>query len=646
MEIKMRENEILTSAVVLESLWSINHKDLLDLVAPFIQYTVAKTSTPATFLNTEKITAYMRAEFGYADIPETVIIKILKRDKEHFSQQSKKIFYKKSLCTQEQSLDTQKEQGKLKIDTVIDALFPYLKVHCVKSKGISREWTIDMLLKFMSNFGMQIGFENLEIKRFSPKDQEIEYYISQFVFEEKEKKSLIYDYILSLVKGFLLKAVIYLQIENDNLLKSSYKNLKIFYDTPFLINLLHFQSDDEYRAANDLHILLKKQGASFYYFPQTRKEIDGILSAYKSSLWSKESYRTLEGLDKQKYSSSDVERLKQRWPSLLESNYNIYSHELPRYKEDHNGFVDGECVRISEKELIEYIRGNTVHYSDENLKSDATSIIAIENLRDGFISSCIEKCAAIFVTTNIDLTKAIRSYYKKNKITGILPVITAFDLSAIAWVKSGSISKDVPESQLLINSYMAMQPSSGIINRCKEVLDQLEREGKITSEDALMLRADKVTQRECWKSEFPTSQEINENYIRRMNERHKERLLAEDRKLDLEAKVRDIRRRSQEYAAQKRVSFLKIEKIFVYIVVAIIFFLGLSGLISSFNGSKITIRTVIYLIASILSFWDTFFSRKHFINSCLNKLSYRFETYVREKKYNEWIAIINYKQDV
>lgn len=193
---------------------------------------------------------------------------------------------------------------------------------------------------------------------------------------------------------------------------------------------------------------------------------------------------------------------------------------------------------------------------------------------------------------------------------------------------------------------MAMQPSSGIINRCKEVLDQLEREGKITSEDALMLRADKVTQRECWKSEFPTPQEINENYIRRMNERHKERLLAEDRKLDLEAKVRNIRRRSQEYAAQKRVSFLKIEKIFVYIVVAIIFFLGLSGLISSFNGSKITIRTVIYLIASILSFWDTFFSRKHFINSCLNKLSYRFETYVREKKYNEWIAIINYKQDV
>lgn len=640
----MNDSEILTSVVVLEAMWAKKHKDLLDLIMPFVQYAAIKTSTDESFVNTIQVTNYMRTEFGYVDIPEAVIIKVLKRDREHFFQRNKKIVCKKSLTSQEQLLNAQKEQGKKKIDAIVDALFPYLQSHCIKSKGISREWTVDMLLKFMANFGIQIGFENLETKHFSLKSQEIEYYISMFVFEEKEKKSLLYDYILSVVKGFLLKSVIYFQIDNADLMKSSYKNLKIFYDTPFLINLLAFQSDDEYRAAEDLHKLLKKQGASFYYFPQTRKEIERILYAYQNSR--KGSYRTLEGLDNKSYDYSGVERLKQRWQSTLISDYGVLQHDLPEYKKDNNGFVDGDRVRISEKELAEYIKNNTPHYSDENLQSDAASIIAIENLRDGFVSSTIEKCVAIFVTTNIDLTKAIKKYYKKNRLGGVLPVITSFDLSAIAWVKNGSISQDIPENQLLVNSYMAMQPSSEIIKKCRDVLDQLEHEGKITAEDALMLRADKVTQKELWKSEFPLPQDIDESYIQRLSEKHKERLITEDRKHKEDEQIKSINKQAKEYAERQRDVFFKCELILVYGVITILFALGFWGLIKSFSGSKMSIFTIAYLVASVLSLFDTFSGRTHFIRSWLQKIAFHFESWIREKKYNEWMTISGFSDRI
>ena len=46
-----------------------------------------------------------------------------------------------------------------------------------------------------------------------------------------------------------------------------------------------------------------------------------------------------------------------------------------------------------------------------------------------------------------------------------MPVITSFDLSAIAWVKGGEVRANIPERQLLTNSYTAMQPAPEIIEK-------------------------------------------------------------------------------------------------------------------------------------------------------------------------------------
>lgn len=85
-----------------------------------------------------------------------------------------------------------------------------------------------------------------------------------------------------------------------------------YYDTPFLLDLLGYQSEEAENAAKMLHDMLRRQKAKCYYFPHIGNEITSILTAYQHTIVGKNrTWRTLEGLDRKKYTYSAVERLKQ-----------------------------------------------------------------------------------------------------------------------------------------------------------------------------------------------------------------------------------------------------------------------------------------------------------------------------------------------
>lgn len=107
-----------------------------------------------------------------------------------------------------------------------------------------------------------------------------------------------------------------MQPENGNLRSANYRNVDFYYDTPILLNILGYQSEEEKKAANLLHEQLRKQKANFCFFYHAETEMKNILSAYQHSLRSGEyTGRTLEGLDRKKYTVSGVERLKDNWKS-------------------------------------------------------------------------------------------------------------------------------------------------------------------------------------------------------------------------------------------------------------------------------------------------------------------------------------------
>jgi len=649
----MSSKVALIGTVLLEAYWSSRQKDMLDLIAPFVQYGVAKTTTTREKINASAVTSIIRNEFGYTDIPEAAIIKVMNRDPEHFEKKNKNYYLKTSLDEQMDRLNRRRTECLSKIDSTGRELYNYLRDHCKKNKVTSEEQCIEFLQRFFEIFALQIGFDSLEQESISYKNDEVNYYIAQYIFEKKRENKIEYETILDLTKGYLLQSAIYLQMDNPDIRAASYKNTSFYYDTPFLIQLLGYQSEEEADSARALHRCLKRQGAKFYYFPQNDKELTAILTAYQYSLIGQQrSYKTLEGLDSKKYGFQDVSRIKKNYQSVLKDEYGIELSDLPAYAVTDAGTVDVNRIDIVEADAMEYVRNHTEHYTEENLYSDISSALGIHRLRKGRFSQSIESCIALFVTTNVDFTKAFNDYYR-NIIGGnrVMPVITSFDLSAIAWVKGGNINSDIPERQLLTNSYLALQPAPEILERCRCILTQLESEGNITEEDAVSLRADRVTQRELWIELFPNPENIDEKYVERLLFKQKEKLTREAKEETANQfrqkeesaqnkRIREAQQKARDYSQKKRKRFENTLKIIIIVLSLAIIMGCIYGLVATAELSHFNLFMCLFILVSILSIYDTVSSRSKLVGKWVAKKANYYETTVYETKLEEYRSVL------
>ena len=349
---------------------------------------------------------------------------------------------------------------------------------------------------------------------------ETDYYIAQYLYEKRDAHAIEFEYVIDLVKGYFLQSAIYLQAENGNVVTSTYRDVNFYYDTPFLLRLLGFKTIEDENSANELHISLARQKGNFYYFPQTQSEIEGILSRYQKGYKRSNQY-TLEGLDEKKYTPSSVERLKKTWESKLQYSYNTELAQRPEYPLKYDGTIDERCV-IDESELAEFLRNNIFWRTDEAMDADLESVIGIHKLRKNIQSGEIEHCKAIFVTTNTALANAVNKYYRENINDKAFPlVITDTDLAALTWIKCGSVG-DLPERQLLRNAYMAMQPAPEMLEKFSNILDQMQSEGKITSEIAIVLRSSSFVKKEVMFASFAGEEGINEDLVNEIEKKLRE----------------------------------------------------------------------------------------------------------------------------
>ena len=345
---------------------------------------------------------YQMYPCSYTDILEAVVEKVLKRNSDYYKKSHNQFFLKRDLSEAVVRLDQKREECEARINNISTSLRTYLIEHCTSCRKLTNEGSIHYLRDFFSRYGLYVGTDRLYSKDISVQNYEIDYYIAQYIFDLKDKSSVEYQYVIDLVKGFFLQSALYLQIDNNDLINSSYDGVKFYYDTPFLLRILGYVDEHSCNSARELHQLLKKQGGKFYYFPQTHDEIDSILTAYGYSLKGGRIFsKTLEGLDAHNYSIADVERLRTIYVDVLESTYQINLADLPPYKKKADGTID-ESVCLSETEAKQFVRDNTKHYREETLKADIASATAIHRLRTSERCRNIEHCGAIFVTTNTD----------------------------------------------------------------------------------------------------------------------------------------------------------------------------------------------------------------------------------------------------
>lgn len=175
----------MAGTVLLEAYWASRQKDMLDLICPFVRYAVAKTTSIGQLVDTARVVSIIRSEFGYVDIPEAVIIKVINRDRDYYEKHNGKYYLLKSLDDQAEQLNHRRTECLSKIEIIGKSLFEYLQMHCKRNKIKSKEQGIDLLQTFFSLFALQIGLESLELESISYRNDEVNYHIARFIFEKK-----------------------------------------------------------------------------------------------------------------------------------------------------------------------------------------------------------------------------------------------------------------------------------------------------------------------------------------------------------------------------------------------------------------------------------------------------------------------------
>ena len=238
----MNRNTIISLAM-LYALWQSKRQDLLDLIQPFVLYAVGNTTKVGGKIDEEKICECMENEFGYKSFQPAVVKKVLIREtsnkidtaKQKIKRKNNNFYLIEDLSEHIETFTTKRTNCKGRVGAVTKALAEYLNTKAARNK---KDYTqIDaerFLLDFFEKQGGAIVSLVEDLRQITAKNNEIDFYIGKFILEENEKKSVLMEYIVELVKGYFVTTAIYLQAENPNVTTAAFKDVTFYLDTRLL----------------------------------------------------------------------------------------------------------------------------------------------------------------------------------------------------------------------------------------------------------------------------------------------------------------------------------------------------------------------------------------------------------------------------
>ena len=648
---KIINNELLTGTIMLETMWRARKRDLIDLISPFILCEIPKYYSIGEKIDRHKVLDDVKNDFGFIDMPVSVVESVFKRN-DALKKNYGNYYYTKPLDSVCEVFEKRRKDCDDIISDLGNKLSEYLSGRGVRNRKYTPEMAIEDLISFFSRFGMYFGIGRMEEHTKDISASQQDYYIAQYIYYVRDNKLPEYSRLIELVKGYYLKSAIYLQSSNSDLTKATYKNVSFYYDTPFILRLLGYKTEEDQRDACELHSALASQMGHFYFFPQTKNEINNILAAYKHHI-GKVRGQTLEGLDSKRYVASDVDRLMNTWEVHLANDFSTTIREVPEFTRKKDGSIDERYV-INEDELDEFLSSKIYWSSLESKEADLNSILAIHRLRERVKSSQIEHCRAVFVTTNKDLAREANRFYLESVDKDSFPLlITDSDLSALTWIKCGSARDDIPEAFLLRNAYVAMQPTPELIDKFGEVLDMMLAEGKITKELALVIRERKFVYHDLLFHSFD-NEDVNEDFIecteRKLREDFSKEAREDERKKLIEKNNRNqhvIYENANNKARKKAdTAYCLCQKILVGGVAFIGIVLLIIVLVSMVNDGGVDfslrgVAKIVVLIITLFSSYDTLKARKGFVIILINRICDKVFRHVYDNKLDEYTEIFN-----
>ena len=463
-------NKTLISTALLTAIFEKTKKGNIELISPFVLYIISESNSPS---DSDYIKAKIESDFSFLNFPHAVlniIINKLKKDGK-IEQKDNKYFILSKSKREVEDFKKRMNSAETEAKEVMNALIDYLKNNT--SIKINYNNVKTALASFLDKNGYII-YNNFEPSKLKVKNGDrLQFFIGKFIENEYNLSSDIFKLLINIIEGLLLSNVIYLQIDINS--TTNLEKLNCYFDSPFLLRLIEFKTNEDNVSANELVELLKKQGAKIKCFRHSFDEVQAILRNYIDNRNSRSNGKTLEALDFEDYNDVELNEIYLNLENIFEQ-YGIVIEDKPDYEKEKYKNNKYEDV-IDEKKLREILLSR---YSDKNIKdkvidNDIDSVSAIVRLRKGKKVQKLEDCNSIFVTSNYDIRTSVRSLLNIDEKIEISPVIGDIDLTAIVWLRALKDNSNLPKDKLIENARAAMKPSLAIIEEFNRSLEKIKK---------------------------------------------------------------------------------------------------------------------------------------------------------------------------
>jgi hypothetical protein len=462
-------------------------KDYLEYLRPFILDILANCAIEV--INDAAVSEKLRARFGLEIPRRTVQILLQRLVKSGVLKKSQGVF---RIIGEIPGTNIAKEKAEAErhISAVANGLIEYQKNN-VKME-MDEEVAMDALLTFLSKFSIPCLKAYLRGTAIPTSEDGQEWKIilvSQYVMELQKTNPERFDSFITMAQGNMLANALLcpdLQEVSD-----SYNNVVFFFDTPMLLKLLGLEGDPSKQAIVELVDLIDKLKGKVACFAHTYDELVGVIKSCANYVDKPEgSSAIVQEAKKKGLSKSDLLLIAGNSEDVL-LKAKIVFEPTPRYTKE---------FQIDQK-AFETILKDEVHYHNPRAPEyDVNSVRSIYVLRKGNIAHSIEKCGAVFVTSNEDFSIAACKYGKDEESSmEISSVITDFSLANTAWLKAPQGAPGLPRKEVLAFAYAAMKPSPSFWDKVLKEADKLVISNQISARGHQLLRSSVFAQEEMMR---------------------------------------------------------------------------------------------------------------------------------------------------
>ena len=451
--------------------------DYLDYLKPFVLQTLVDNRP--RLIDSQIVRNYILAQFGL-DIPDATIEIVLKRIARTGQIRKSNRVYRIAGELSDPELTRKSALALQDIELVLNELMKFSELTARPIRDTNRAVTV--ICAFLSRFGiscLRSYLRGTTIPRVEGTAVTDIVLVSNFIHDISTGNPDLFRRFLTIVQGNMLANA--LLCSDLSHVKSSYRRVEFFFDTPLLIQALGLDGLLKKSATIELIETLSKLGGRARYFTHTFDELKRVLlaSASKTRVGDARDHIVYEAT-KCGMTRSDLLLLAESCGEKLDG-LGLEEIPTPPYTEDY---------QIDEKEF-ELLLDNDVSYLNPRARQhDINSVRSIYVIRKGRPVRSIEKCRAILVTSNTGFAKSAWEYGKRHDSNyAASSVISDLSLANISWLKKPMIVPSIPKSQLLSLSYAAMQPSIELLTRYMREIDRLEESQEFSPNDLQLLRS-------------------------------------------------------------------------------------------------------------------------------------------------------------